>query len=559
MVPRGIVGRRISIISAACLLIIAVSLLLLANGQASWIQVERVSIANDGTEANNYSSDPSISADGRYIAFASWASNLVPADTNGQSDVFVHDRDSGTTEIVSIGIGGQSSDGLSAHAVISGDGRFIAFYSEASNLVPNDSNECGYPASCPDIFLRNLQTGTTELVSLDSNGNQTDGPSLAPAISFDGRFVAFSSSASNLVDSDTNSCPGQGYPGTCLDVFVRDRLLGTTQRVSTTSDGEQANGPSHIPSISGDGQMVVFGTTAGNLIGENAPECEATGYCEQIIAVNQSTGKTEVVSVGLTGEPGNNHSLSQEISSNGQYVAFVSAAKNLAANSTEYSREVFVRDLVNGTTERVSLGESGEILNDLACSPLFPTNCIDISENGRYVAFEYRGTDGFSDQNTCQPGPNSFYCYHIYLRDRFAGITSRVSVDPDGAQGDGTSHSPSISADGSVITFESQASNLVPNDTNECELYSFPFETTSCADIFVRNLSPLKGDLNCDGMIQVDDVILHLRAVGGIPSAAHVDCDATMDLSCDGVADGRDSLVLLLATAGLFNVSDVSC
>lgn len=555
-------GQQISRISAACLLTIALSLLLLAKGQASSIQMERVSIATDGTEANHYSSDPSISADGRYVAFASWASNLVPEDTNGQSDVFVHDRDSGTTEIVSIGIGGQSSNGLSAHAAISGDGRYIAFYSEASNLVPDDSNECGYPTSCPDIFLIDLQTGATELLSLDSNGQQSDGPSLRPAISYDGRFVAFSSSASNLVDDDTNSCPSQGYPGTCLDVFVRDRLLGTTERVSTTSDGEQANGPSHFPGISGDGQIVVFGTTAGNLIGENAPECEdaSTGYCEQIIAANRSAGEIEVVSIGQAGEPGNNHSLAQAISANGRYVAFVSEATDLAFASTESSREVFVRDLVNGTTERVSLGESGEPLDDLACLPLFPTRCLlGISENGRYVAFEYRGTDGFTDQNTCQPGPNSLNCYHIYVRDLLDGVTSRISVDSGGVQGNGTSHSPSMSADGRVIAFESRASNFVPNDTNECELNSFPFGTISCADIFVRNLLPPRGDLNCDGMVYVDDLLLHLRAVGGISWAAHVDCDAPMDLNCDGVLDGRDSRLLLLATADLFDLSDASC
>jgi Tol biopolymer transport system component len=223
-------------------------------GSTALAQVtERVSVDSSGAQGHGDSGyfRSSISADGRYVAFASDAPDLVPGDTNGSRDVFVRDRLNGTTERVSTDAGGVQGNADSHDPGLSADGRFVTFESLASNLVPGDSN------AVSDIFVRDRLTGTTERVSVDSSGVQGNLASFAPSISADGRLVAFASAASNLVANDTNA---RG------DVFVRDRLLGTTQRVSVSSAGAQASGASDEPAISADGRFVSFDCGASNLI-----------------------------------------------------------------------------------------------------------------------------------------------------------------------------------------------------------------------------------------------------------------------------------------------------
>jgi Tol biopolymer transport system component len=198
---------------------------------------ERASVDSAGVEGNDWSESGSISADGRFVAFHSLASNLVAGDTNAIWDVFVHDRQTGTTERVSVDSAGIEGNDASNEPSISGDGRFVAFTSFASNLVAGDTN------GDPDVFVRDRLLGTTERVSLSSAGAEGGHPSTMPSISPDGRFVAFCSRSGNLVPGDTN---GNSFE----DVFVRDRLLGTTDRVSVGSGGQQGNGPSLRPSIS---------------------------------------------------------------------------------------------------------------------------------------------------------------------------------------------------------------------------------------------------------------------------------------------------------------------
>ena len=188
---------------------------------------QRVSVATGGTQGNGFSSEPAISADGRYVTFSSAASNLVPGDTNGAPDVFVRDRRSGTTQRVSVAAAGTQGNGDSGSSAIGADGRYVAFVSRASNLVPGDTN------GTSDVFVRDLQLGTTQRVSVATDGTQADGASFNVAISADGRYVAFDSYASNLAPGDTNQAG---------DVFVRDLQSGTTQRVSVATDGSQGNG-----------------------------------------------------------------------------------------------------------------------------------------------------------------------------------------------------------------------------------------------------------------------------------------------------------------------------
>jgi Tol biopolymer transport system component len=213
----------------------------------------RVSVRTGGTQANGHSVSASLSADGRYVAFASAASNLVTGDTNGASDVFLRDRTGGTTTRISVRTGGTSGNSASYLPSISGNGRYVGFVSDASNLVTGDTNRAS------DVFLRDRTAGTTTRVSVSSAGAQGNQMSYnPPAITYDGRYVGFVSDASNLVTGDTNRAS---------DVFLRDRTAGTTTRVSVTNAGGQSTNMSGTPALSNDGRYVAFTSYASNLVG----------------------------------------------------------------------------------------------------------------------------------------------------------------------------------------------------------------------------------------------------------------------------------------------------
>ena len=200
---------------------------------------------------NASSSHSSISTDGRFVAFSSRASNLVPGDTNNSRDIFVRDTLTNTTTRVSLDSAGNQANEGANNPSISVSGRFVAFSSRASDLVPGDTNNTS------DIFVRDTLTNTTTRVSLDSAGNQANDFCLGMSISADGRFVAFSSYSSNLMLRDTNDAS---------DVFVRDTLTNTTTRLSVGSEGNQGNQSSFGGSISADGRIVVFDSEASNLV-----------------------------------------------------------------------------------------------------------------------------------------------------------------------------------------------------------------------------------------------------------------------------------------------------
>src|SRR5260221_2148307 len=229
------------------------------SGIASAQVTERVSVDSNGVQGDAQSGFASylqlsagVSSDGRFVAFVSLATNLVPGDTNGKADVFVRDRLTGTTERVSVDSSGAEGDehSGSSGAGISADGRFVVFDSLADNLVPADTN------AIYDIFVRDRLNGTTERVSVATGGAEGDNFSVYPSISADGRWVSFLSSATNLVPGDVN---GFG------DIFVHDRQSGTTSLVSVDSNGAQANHASFSSSISGDGRYVAFVSWASNL------------------------------------------------------------------------------------------------------------------------------------------------------------------------------------------------------------------------------------------------------------------------------------------------------
>jgi Tol biopolymer transport system component len=220
-------------------------------GSTERVSVSSSGVTSSGQQGNGSSELPSISAGGRFVAFVSNASNLVLHDTNGFYDVFVRDRLNKVTERVSVGPHRTQSNDSSSYPVISADGQFVAFQSDATNLVPHDTN------GRTDVFVRDRKLGTTERVSISSAGEQGNGDSFVPVISADGRFVAFDSNATNLVPHDTNGV---------VNIFVRDRKLGRTERVSVGPHGVQADKDSPLSAISAHGRFVAFWSFATNLV-----------------------------------------------------------------------------------------------------------------------------------------------------------------------------------------------------------------------------------------------------------------------------------------------------
>src|SRR5262245_58812866 len=249
-------------------------------------EITRVATDPSGNEGNSHSLNPSISADGRYLAFESMASNLVPGDTNGYWDVFVRDMQTGAITVVSTGAGGNQGNNGSISPSISADGRYVAFRSYANNLVPGDTGT-------PDVFVRDLQTGAITCVSTDASGNQGNSESDNPYISADGRYVAFESIASNLVPGDTN--------GTS-DVFVRDLQTGAITRVSTDASGNQGNSVSYSPCLSADGRYVAFYSNAFKLVPGD------TNGTADVFVRDLQTGSITRVSTDASGNQGNGSS-----------------------------------------------------------------------------------------------------------------------------------------------------------------------------------------------------------------------------------------------------------
>lgn len=329
-------------------------------------KTRRVSIRSNGSQGDGPSQIPDISSSGRFVAFMSDATNLVNGDTNGTSDIFVHDRKTKKTTRASTRSNGAQADDASSISGISANGRFVAFESAATNLVPADSN--GFA----DVFVKDRKTDRTRRVSLKSNGTQTDNTSTFSSISPNGRYVTFTSGATNLVNGDTNAV---------LDVFLHDRKTDRTKRVSVGNVG-QGDARSLLSTVNDKGQ-VAFASEATNLVAGD------TNAVFDIFVRDTSTNKTRRVSVSGLGAQGNGASPTSwrpHISNSGRYVVFDSSASNLVANDTNAVADVFVRDRKKNKTRRVSLrfdGTEADAISGIA----------DITDDGRFVLFASNATN----------------------------------------------------------------------------------------------------------------------------------------------------------------------
>jgi Tol biopolymer transport system component len=457
----------------------------------------KVSVATGGAPGQGSAhGKPAVSADGRVIAFASYAENLVVGDTNGAIDVFVHDRQSGVTTRVSVASDGAQANDSSEAPALSADGRYVAFESSASTLVPGDTNET------IDVFVHDRVTGTTSRESIATDGTPTVGfyaASREPSLSADGRFVAFSSSSSAIVAGDTNGAP---------DIFVRDRSTGTTTRVSATPDGGQYPSGAFGALISANGRLVLYqswGTWGLGSSGVFLHDRQA-GTTTRVIETNGPLA----------------------FSADGAYAAISTYASDVVTGDMNATSDVFLLDLTRGTRTRVSVGLDGSEANSYSFSP-------SLSGDGRFVAFDSNASNLVAGDTNAN--------MDVFVLDRHTGVTTRVSVTatlPEAAGGDRAS---ALSADGRVVAFFSGAANLVAG------------ATSPQLDAFVRDY-----DVDGDGLVAPWESAFGLNPlVSAGPDGAAGDPDGDGRSTGQEYADGthpRGAITRYLAegaTSAFFN------
>ncbi len=482
---------------------------------------ELVSLTSAGDQTNNTSDSPSVSADGRYVAFISKANNLIASDTNGQVDVFVRDRTAGTTVRVSVSTAGAESDKDVTNPSISSDGRFVAFESVATTLVANDLN------GQKDVFLHDRDVDTdgifdeagaisTVRASVDDAGLERTRSSSLPAISGDGRWVAF------------QAAEGSGKQ----DVRVFDRDAGTSRVLSIDSSGVVGNNKSENPQLSASGRYLVFESNSTNLVAGDSNSTVDIFWVDRDGDGNgtfdEALGTVTLrASLNSAEEEGDGASKHADVSDDGVHVVFSSTAENLDTGITNNKRDVFVRDMSVGETFRISLGPGGVEGDAESTLPW-------VSADGRCVLFQSAASTLVGNDT------NSRRDVFLYDRDAdndgalddLGGVSlARVSVDSDGVQAGNHSGDivrPVISADGLSAVFNSAASNLVVDDDNgKRDVF---LHRTVCGDIgFLFNpITPcrLVNTLDADGPVGGpslpgnDERTFSAESICGIPANA---------------------------------------
>jgi Tol biopolymer transport system component len=402
-------------------------------------RTDRVSVDDNGQAVSGASSAPSISGDGSLVAFVSLAS-FVTGVTGTQ--VYVHNRQTSQIEVISRDSNTtvvNEGDGVSSDPAISADGRFVAFVSQSTNLVAGVSGQ--------QVYLRDRQTGQTMLVSRNTAGQtaSTGSNNTAPTISGDGQFIAFVSNATNLV----TGISGQ-------QIYIRDTVNGTTSLISKDNNPTpiQGNGASSTPSISSNGQVITFASVSTNLLSPAPAVAGQQIYSHDRLA--GANGTTSLVSKDGNGIAGVGNSSTPSISEDGRFVAFMSLATNLVVASVS-GQQIYLHDRntgANGTNSLVSHDNNGSPAEGNGASSV-----PSISSNGQIITFASVST------NLLSPAP-AVAGQQIYSHDRLAGAngtTNLVSKDNSvtPVAGLGTSDTPSANSNGSFVAFSSSATNLV--------------------------------------------------------------------------------------------------
>lgn len=393
-----------------------------------------VSARPDGSAGQGV--DPAMNANGRLVAFLG-ADGILPDVANGKLQVFVRDVRRGTTTLVSATPQGAAADGGADHPVITPNGRVVGFQDTAADLAPGDEN------GMADVFVRDLRKRTTTLVTVRTDGTGTgDRGGRLPLLTPNGRFVAFESESSDLVPET------QGVHSTQL--YVRDLVAKETVLVTVDTTGTApGNGVSQPVVISENGRVVAFRSAATNLT-----EVPGSDSVTDIYARDLAANLTVLVSVNVRGDGGGDATSSKPaISANGRFVVFLSDAGNLVDGDGDTSNDLFVRDLVAGTTRRITVPVAG------AQGSRGDTFDLVFTPNGRYVAFASGAGDLVPDDDN---GTNDVFVHDLKTRR-----TTLVSRTPQGEAGGGSSLLPQLTRTGKVVAFGSFATDLVEaSDTN---------------------------------------------------------------------------------------------
>ncbi len=402
----------------------------------------KISGSIGGAPGTGNSTSASVSGDGRYVAFVSAGTSLVTGDTNGKQDVFLHDRQLGTTKRISFGAGGIQSNGDSYAPYASFDGSYVLFTSKATNLVSGDTN------NLEDLFLYDAAADSVQRVASVVSGSEFVGAGSSYGISADGRYVAYA-----------------GKPGSTgdHDIWLLDRRANVLKRVARQNyiyETFRAR-----VSISADGRFIAFDSRGTKIVPDDTRTTIGNND-RAIYLYDTALDEMKMISRSTTGQRANHYSYYPIISADGRYVAYLSKASDIVPEDTQQVQDVYVYDRVNGTTELASLNSQGQQVTVDAYDP-------SISADGRYVAFH---TDGAYD-------PADVGRTDVYVRDRVTGATRWASRTAGGGNADQPVDRAVLSADGSTVLFETSATNMTETVEADAvrDLYAVALQTDAAA------------------------------------------------------------------------------
>ena len=407
-----------------------------------------VDVSGLGTLANSYGQAAAVSTNGEFVLFYSMANNLAAGAASSSDGVFLRDTISNNTYLVSVGATGvEAANSTSSGAVMTPDGRFVAFASTAQETTNVDY-------AYPDVFVRDMLSNTTLLVNISANANGYSGnqSALSPSITPDGRYVSFVSAANNLV-----SGPLTYY----RNVYRRDLTEAATEIVSEAysesginpQTGFNASAETDSPTIDAAGEWAAFDSYAANLVRED------TNSIEHVYLANLINGALTLVSASAAGAQGNNASTLPVLSADGSTLIFQSTAYNLIPGANNGQQNIYAYNVATGAISLVSVNTNGAG-GDAQSGASLSGYGYSVSANGRYVTFLSQATDLVTNVFT------NTYTPHVYFRDLQAGVTELLDVNTSGRTGDNEAYNPVISADGSTVAFTSASDLLVPGVTN---------------------------------------------------------------------------------------------
>ncbi len=436
--------HKISLIRAgvAGLMFILIAPLAVHSLSTSPIQVrdmEIINVGKGGVQGDGASFHVSTSEDGRYAAFISFSRNWASPDhpiSNNRLDVFVRDRQTDELIKITYGTGGEVTDEHSYDPYVTPDGRYVSYWSYASNLVYGDTNDHLFIRDGLDVFVYDMQAKTTKRVNLNSDGGEIDGNSIG-ALTPDGRYVTFVSDGRVMLKEPHHS--GQSA------VYLRDRFTSTVERISTGIDSLYPNAAVDTALGSYDARTIVYAGPASNLV-----PGDTNGYGD-LFLYDRITGKTKLITNAPDGSPGNGDSVAPQITYDGRFIVFLSFASNLVIGDTNGQSDIFVYDVEKDKIRRVNVAEDGTQSNGLSKDP-------SICTNGRFVSFTTEATN-------LVPGDTNGL-RDVIIHDLLTDSNTLATINESGEWGNAKAHRSYLVPDCRAITIASDATNLVENDTN---------------------------------------------------------------------------------------------